>query len=179
MTARSEAAKIQLECWLRAELSKTRFKDVEPLLRAALALPQEEESEVCRGCQGRGHTTKGATLLKHGPCGGTGRLPAPPRRSLPRGATWSMTTRTVPTSTSTGRRARASATRRSQRGIMISYRDMLFCNTPCDNFNCPRMLTPKVIKAAKLWWGSNTAPISVSDLHDNCGIYIKPKKKVK
>jgi hypothetical protein len=42
VTARSEAAKIQLECWLRAELSKTRFKNVEPLLRAALALPGEE-----------------------------------------------------------------------------------------------------------------------------------------
>lgn len=49
---------------------------------------------------------------------------------------------------------------------MLCYKDMTFCvNTQCKR-QCSRRLTQEVQAAAEKWWGSDQAPIAVSDF--NC-----------
>jgi len=46
--------------------------------------------------------------------------------------------------------------------MMISYKDMTFCNyyPLCKNGNsCERALTPQIKKDAEKWWGNEDAPI--------------------
>ena len=55
---------------------------------------------------------------------------------------------------------------------MICYKDMTFCNASCNNARCYRKLTTEVKEAAKKWWGSDGAPIAVSDYSNKCAYYI-------
>jgi len=58
---------------------------------------------------------------------------------------------------------------------MICYKDMTFCVAKCDNKDCSGMLTDEVRANAAKWWGSDEAPIAVSDFTYNCFFYI-PRK---
>ncbi len=49
---------------------------------------------------------------------------------------------------------------------MICYLDRTFCSSPnCEN-KCGRKLTEEIIEGAKKWWGSDDAPIAMSNF---CG----------
>ena len=54
---------------------------------------------------------------------------------------------------------------------MICFRDTTFCAAKCLNHSCERRLTKQVEDAAVKWWGSDKAPIAVSDMSDNCEQY--------
>lgn len=56
---------------------------------------------------------------------------------------------------------------------MICFRDKTFCTADCANKLCPDKLTDKVTQDAKKWWGSESAPIAVSDFSENCTRYVK------
>ena len=60
---------------------------------------------------------------------------------------------------------------------MICYKDMTFCNAECDNKDCHRALTDEVWANAARWWGSDDAPVAVSDFSKNCTIFIIKKDK--
>lgn len=45
---------------------------------------------------------------------------------------------------------------------MIGYKDQTYCISPCAA-RCSRRLTEKVKQEAIAWWGSEDAPIAVSD----------------
>lgn len=55
---------------------------------------------------------------------------------------------------------------------MICYRDMTFCVSPKCKNKCGRKLTAKIRKDARKWWGSDNAPIAVSNFCD-----VKEEKK--
>ena len=55
---------------------------------------------------------------------------------------------------------------------MVCYKDMTFCNADCSNDDCYRQLTEKVRKDAEKWWGSDDAPIAVSDFSSRCKEFI-------
>jgi hypothetical protein len=53
----------------------------------------------------------------------------------------------------------------------VSYKDITFCQeSTCARFgkNCSRSLTPEMEDAAKRWWGSDDAPISVFTGRPDC-----------
>jgi hypothetical protein len=53
----------------------------------------------------------------------------------------------------------------------VSYKDITFCQeSSCAKFGkgCPRSFTPEVEDAAKRWWGSDEAPISVFTGRPDC-----------
>lgn len=55
----------------------------------------------------------------------------------------------------------------------MCYLDKTFCTCGviCKNgYNCPNVLTPKVIEDAQKWWGENNGspPIAVYDSLPNC-----------
>ena len=50
---------------------------------------------------------------------------------------------------------------------MICYKDMTFCSSSCGNTKCHRFLSEQVVLDAQKWWGSNKAPIAVSDFNHN------------
>ena len=59
---------------------------------------------------------------------------------------------------------------------MMCYKDMTFCDAPCTNTLCHRLLTLEVKEAASQWWckgkpGHKAAPIAVADLSDGCEGY--------
>ena len=44
---------------------------------------------------------------------------------------------------------------------MIGFRDQTYCVSPgCEN-KCGRKLTPEVVDAARKWWGTKEAPLTV------------------
>jgi hypothetical protein len=52
---------------------------------------------------------------------------------------------------------------------MICYRDRTYCGSPnCEN-KCGRKLTDEVKEGAKKWWGSDNAPIAISNFCDEKG----------
>lgn len=46
---------------------------------------------------------------------------------------------------------------------MMCFRDRTYCNSPYCTNECGRQLTDEVREAARKWWGSDDAPIAVSD----------------
>lgn len=56
---------------------------------------------------------------------------------------------------------------------MICFRDTTFCIAKCANHLCQSKLTEQVQKDAVKWWGSEKAPIAVSDMSSNCGKFIQ------
>lgn len=57
------------------------------------------------------------------------------------------------------------------RRCAVSYKDMTFCQeSSCAKFgkDCSRSFTPEVEDAAKRWWGSDEAPISVFTGRPDC-----------
>lgn len=59
---------------------------------------------------------------------------------------------------------------------MICFRDTTFCTAKCLNHSCERRLTKQVEEAAVKWWGSDKAPIAVSDMSANCEQYLPEVK---
>lgn len=55
---------------------------------------------------------------------------------------------------------------------MICFRDMTFCIHPDCTCDPERQLTDEVREAARKWWGSDDAPISM-------GYICKPKEDVR
>lgn len=54
---------------------------------------------------------------------------------------------------------------------MISYRDKTFCSasqTRCQNTKCYRFLSDDEREKARIWWGSDEAPIAFADFWDKC-----------
>ena len=51
---------------------------------------------------------------------------------------------------------------------MICYRDRTFCSAPCFNKSCSRLLTEQVKEGARKWWGSDSAPIALSNFSEDC-----------
>ena len=58
---------------------------------------------------------------------------------------------------------------------MVCFRDMTFCDAKCGAKECHRMLTDKVRADAVKWWGSDDAPVAVSDFSVGCPIYEELK----
>ena len=54
---------------------------------------------------------------------------------------------------------------------MMCFRDMTFCNAVCGNMSCSRKMTEQVQEAAIRWWGSDKAPIALSDFSAHCDVY--------
>jgi hypothetical protein len=54
---------------------------------------------------------------------------------------------------------------------MMCYRDMTFCNAKCQNKECHRQITDKVIEGGTKWWGSTDFPIAISDFSIDCKEY--------
>lgn len=50
---------------------------------------------------------------------------------------------------------------------------MTFCTAKCKAKDCPRKLTPEVIKEAEYWWGSPEAPMAIADFSDECHYFEK------
>ena len=51
---------------------------------------------------------------------------------------------------------------------MICYKDRSFCSAPCKTFTCSRQFTDEIHLAAREWWGSDEAPIALSDFSKTC-----------
>jgi hypothetical protein len=54
---------------------------------------------------------------------------------------------------------------------MICYKDKTFCissNTRCQNTKCYRFLSDDEREKARIWWGSDEAPIAFADFWDKC-----------
>jgi hypothetical protein len=60
--------------------------------------------------------------------------------------------------------------------MAICYKDMTFCNAECDNKECHLMYTEEVQKSAAKWWGSDDAPIAISDFSKGCTVFIKKEQ---
>lgn len=58
---------------------------------------------------------------------------------------------------------------------MISFKDMTFCNSSCGNTECYRKLTPQVLNDAEAWWGSEGAPIAISNMASHCTQFVEEK----
>ena len=56
---------------------------------------------------------------------------------------------------------------------MICFKDMTFCKSECKNTKCDRKLTDKVWSDAKKWWGSDEAPVAITDYSGDCEHFIK------
>ena len=56
---------------------------------------------------------------------------------------------------------------------MMCYKDMTFCSAPCSNTECRRNYNDDVVAASHEWWGSDTAPIALSDFSNGCEEYTK------
>jgi hypothetical protein len=56
---------------------------------------------------------------------------------------------------------------------MICYKDRTFCGSENCKNKCGRQLTEEVKEGARKWWGSDNAPIAISDFCDKNG---EPKR---
>lgn len=54
---------------------------------------------------------------------------------------------------------------------MMCFRDTTFCIAKCGAKDCHRKLTDKVKSDAVKWWGSDDAPVAVSDFSAGCPAY--------
>lgn len=60
---------------------------------------------------------------------------------------------------------------------MLCYKDQTFCSANCST-ECSRKLTDQVKADAKLWWGSDAAPIAVSNFELDCDYYTLKENKM-
>lgn len=54
---------------------------------------------------------------------------------------------------------------------MICYKDKTFClasQDRCQNTKCYRFLSDDEREKARIWWGSDEAPIAFADFWDGC-----------
>lgn len=58
---------------------------------------------------------------------------------------------------------------------MISFKDMTFCSSPCQNTECYRKLTPQIVNDAEAWWGNENAPIAIANMATTCESFIEEK----
>lgn len=61
--------------------------------------------------------------------------------------------------------------------LVLYYKDQTFCSANCSTV-CLRKLTDQVKVDAKLWWGSNDAPIAVSNFELDCNYYTPKENKM-
>jgi hypothetical protein len=59
----------------------------------------------------------------------------------------------------------------------MTFRDMTFCGSDCTNAACRRRFGPDDRDAARKWWGSDGAPVAMSDFSPNCDDYERPTKR--
>lgn len=59
---------------------------------------------------------------------------------------------------------------------MICYKDMTFCSAKCGTTDCSRNWTEDKAQAAKVWWGSERAPVAFRDYSYTCSLY-KPEPR--
>jgi hypothetical protein len=58
---------------------------------------------------------------------------------------------------------------------MISYKDRTFCASDCTQTRCFRYFGDEERAGAKLWWGSDDAPVAFSDFSPICEDYRPPQ----
>lgn len=59
--------------------------------------------------------------------------------------------------------------------MMISFKDMTFCSSPCGNTECYRKLTPQVLNDAEAWWGGEGAPMAIANMASSCPQFVEEK----